>query len=799
MAGVGLAAVAAWGGGLPVVAQPGPAGAPGGATGLSAAPSVGFAGVEIYKVNDGASHLRCVDVDGDGLMDIVVVSNSRATIDFFLQKTPAEIAASQDRPVEFDNINEIASDARFKKETHLTEKRVFDLVVDDLNGDGRPDLAYYGDPRELVVVPRTPRGWSDKPRRFPIAEARASGRGLAAGDLNGDGRKDLVLLGTDKTYLFFQGPDGNLNEPVEIPNSEKDYTAVTVADLDGDGRQDLFFFSAGQIEPFRVRLQGPGGLGAEIAIETSAPRSHLVTDVTGCGHPEIAVVQEATGRLIVFRLESVPTEDGAPLGRIRLFPLRAGEDAARRSVTLGDVDGDGRTDVLVTYPGSAQFQLFRQGGTGDLLPPETFPTLASSSGTQVGDLDGDGRAAVVVLSAEEKAIGVTRWDGARLAFPKSLPLKSKPVCCALANVDGRKGDELAVVVEDDGGKRILFFAHGDPLAPLGEGMKLEGAKDAPERIVFFDANQDGRLDLLAFFPYESVRVYLHEGGEPGALPRFADVSDRKDFGRGLLQGAAASSFAGGDPDGDGKSEFFLAKKSFARALRVTPAGALEVVDQFNAPDAAADVVGVACADLAGDGRPEVALLDKSKNQLWVLARGEKKTFEASRAIRLPAFRYRGLSAADLNGDGRLDLFVPGDDRFGVLYAKGSNFRLRPVAQYECELKDARLDLMAAGDLSGDGRVDLVVSELHKHLLEVLSPELGPAATEPRSGQAGMGTLARATRFKVFEDRGREGRMAMMSPEGSREPRDIAIADVTGDKKADVVLLIHDRILVYPQE
>ena len=55
-------------------------------------------------------------------------------------------------------------------------------------------------------------------------------------------------------------------------------------------------------------------------------------------------------------------------------------------------------------------------------------------------------------------------------------------------------------------------------------------------------------------------------------------------------------------------------------------------------------------------------------------------------------------------------------------------------------------------------------------------------------------LVPATRWQVFEQRSFRGRQGDMA-----EPREALIEDVTGDGKNDLVVVVHDRILVYPQE
>jgi hypothetical protein len=86
-----------------------------------------------------------------------------------------------------------------------------------------------------------------------------------------------------------------------------------------------------------------------------------------------------------------------------------------------------------------------------------------------------------------------------------------------------------------------------------------------------------------------------------------------------------------------------------------------------------------------------------------------------------------------------------------------------------------------GDLDGDGIADLVFLETGKNHLDLVSFE-------------SPGQLVPADRWQVFEERTFMNRRG-----GAFEPREALIVDLTGDGKNDLAVLVHDRILVYPQE
>jgi len=756
--------------------------------------ALGFAPLEIYKADDNACCLKTIDVNGDGLRDIAYVNNDKAVIEFLVQKGAEELARDLARPPEVDprKPNDIPSDRRFRRETYLTEKRVFCWDFVDVTGDGEEDLVFYGDPRELVVVTGAADGGWGEPRTWRITSGVASTQALATGDFDGDTRTDVALLGKNETTFWF-GREGGLGEPIDVPNTVRGAYGIVAGDYDGDGREDLLFVGPGD-EPLQVRFQGPDGLGPTYGFALAGPRDWAIDDVDGDGRTDVAFIDDVTGHLKLYGFE-LRTANDRVLGGPRVFPLADDDDTKHRRHAVADVDGDGRVDVLVTQPAAARVNLFLQSADGTFASPRSFPTLSKVTFLTVVDLEGDGSHEVVVLSPDERSIGVARWTEHGLSLPEAIPVEGKPLAFGAADLTGNGAADWVVVTKDGRTQRLLIHTGGveralaDGIGPEGEhvlSLVLEGVKDSPETVALFDADRDGRTDVLLLFDYEPMKVFLNRPGEDGAALALVDVSAATSFGRGLVEKVVPGSFHAADYDGDGLFEILLAKENFARAVRIgRPPGSddgseqsrVVVIEQFLAKSPRAQITGVAALNLDQDPEREIVLFDKKEHELSVLDRRDG-TYTVIDTINVPRISFSGFRVADLDSDGREDLYLAGENEFVVFFTGSECWTLVARTSYVTDVKDGRLNRIALGDLDG-GSLELFVIDMSEQLLKILSLE--------------HGVLEQRMSFRVFEAK------AFQRKQNLDEPREMTVDDVTGDGLPDIVSLAHDRVLVYPRE
>lgn len=743
----------------------------------------GFSGKEVFPVDNYIALLQAVDINGDGKTDLVLVNNGRSKINLLINQTGVTnrpIAAKQGVKRE---INELPADARFRIDSIASEKRIAALVVADLNSDGRPDLAYYGEPKELVVqYNEGSKGWS-APKRWPIDDAQLAANALSTGDLNGDGRADLLLLSDKYVYFLAQNTDGRFAEPEKIPLAALARSAQ-IMDVNGDGRQDMLLVNWESATPFRFRLQNSTGqLGPEVFFTLPAIRSYLADNLVTNEGTQIISIALNSGRAQISHFVKKPAPQlagGFREGQFQVLPLSA-TDKSKRGIAWADVNGDGLADFISAEPESGRLSLYLQQQDGSLAPPKSFPSLAGISDIAVTDWDKDGKAEVLVLSPDEKQLGVTRLDDkGRLPFPALVEFEGKPLAMAVGVTSKDAKPTLAVILDRDG-KRSLVTRTADGTKRTQK--LVESFKSLPSSLIWHDVNQDGLADLVVLIPYEKIKVLLQVAGKD------FEEADVTPPGGTVEQPWLASA----DVDGDGKAELLLPQKNFVRAVVLkqeaanpkrddsTNAAAWTFIvrDQINGAASSSRITGaVAVPNTNG---PALFLLDAERKALSVAQRDSAGVWQVVRNVTLPVSTFGSLHAVAFGSKQPNAVSLVGLNSIAWLPLSGDTWELSELGGYETPIKDGVLHDVVAGDLNGDGRKDLVFLETGKHYVDLVVFD-------------SANKLVPANRWQVFEERSFRG-----SRSDQAEPRESVVADVTGDGKKDLIILVHDRVLVYPQE
>ena len=742
----------------------------------------GFAGKEIYPVDFGISQLHAADLDGDGWQDLIIVNNLRSKITLLYNQTGRAQPASRVAPAGRREINELPSDARFRIDSIASEKRIWSMVVDDLNGDHRPDIAYFGEPKELVVLyNQGTNGWS-APKRWPVEDAILNFNGLVTGDLNGDGRTDLLLLAEGYIYWFAQNGQHALAEPEKIPYSGT-ILAVQVLDIQGDGREDLLLCNWDTPNPFRFRLQNSVGLlGPEIHFTLPPIRSYWADDLDGDHKTEVMTISQKSGRAQISHFAPKPAE---PLsgewhrGQFELLPLNK-TSKAKRGLVWADLNGDRLPDFLVAEPENGQLTAYLQKADGTLGPPKTFPTLTGVSELAAGDWDGDGQTEIFMLSIDERQIGVTRLESnGRIAFPTILATEGRPLTMAIGSLTPKAKPSLVAIADLDG-KRELQIIGADQEV---RRQKLSANfKSNPRSVAIHDVNQDGLADVVILVPFEKIRVLLQVEG--------------KDFDEQEVAPPGGSTdqpwFSTADVDGDGKDELLLAQKNFLRAVVLQPnAGpanggknsgwSFTVKDQINGVASNSRIVAAAAMENGTNRVASIFLLDAERKSLTLCERDGAGVWQVVRNLPLPVADFQSLRAVGLGSSKPNSIAFLGNGAVAWMKFRGPVWEFSELDGYESPIKDAYLHDVVSGDLNQDGRKDLVFLETGKSYLDVVTYE------PPHQ-------LVPANRWQVFEERTFRARRA-----DAAEPREALIVDLNNDGKNDLVVVVHDRIIVYPQE
>lgn len=733
---------------------------------LAEKPALYFDGPEIVKLDWNTSSPRAADFNGDGLTDIAIINSARARIDFLLQRKDGVQPGAPEKTTRADRWNPILEVSRFDKQPLVIGHAATALAIGDWNGDKKTDIAFITDEDKLVLRMQDDKGvWTAK-REFTLDSTADDTEVLAARDLNGDGRDDIALLTSTRLMVLLQTKAGEWAEPQNYALGESGSAGLHCTDLNEDGRADIFY-TAPEGDALLVRLQHEGTtFGEEWRLEIPPSRHWLHAMRLGGKQTGVAWIQDGTGMVEVARLTQGAAEPNAERASTIRYAMPPTE-SKNGAVAYGDLTGDGHADVVMSEPKAARAWLFQGSASGTFKEGREFPILSGVESLAIADVDDDKKAELVLLSPGEQSIGIARWQNNRLSYPEII-------------YQAKEGETLLTLTTDSA---VLCVSEVKSKPQLVTLRKTAGAKSFTATtqelavktgrisgIRVVDANQDGRSDIALFSNLGPLQLLLSTTDTKTPFKRVEGIPDT------FVSKLSPAALTTGDLDGDGKAEIIIAHQQLARAFKVDAEGKASIVEQFNAPDASAELHSALVS--RKDGKVSVLLIDAAHSKLHELTAGTDRVYRADHTHALPAMTPEQCVLMNVEKSSRLLLL--GKTSFQLSPLDGTTLRLDTVATFDSELKDTSPSDLLAASFSGEDVDDLALMDTSKsRVVEIFQSAAGQKWDS-------------AMYFRVFETdphfRGKTGL--------ENEPHDYAALDLNGDGRLDLCLLTHDRVLLY---
>ncbi len=592
------------------------------------------------------------DVDGDGDLDLVCGNEGQSnTVYLNVGGVLETIPAWQSSPA----------------------KRTLSVALGDVDGDGSLDLV-CGNNADSNTVYLNLDGVLDT---IPAWKSSTTNRtfSVALGDMDGDGDLDLVCGNVNAENTLFQNNFGVLDttalwlsDPLNVT------TAVALGDADGDGDLDLLCGNDGQRNTF---YRNNAGTLETMPIWRSARENGTfgiaLGDVDGDGDLDLVCGNEqgASPRNTLYRNEAFVLDTQ--------FAWESAEKRSTFGVALGDVDSDGDLDLVCGNGGGFDQANTLYENTGG---PRVFSDTTSASwddvnpsstfGVTLGDINGDGRLDIVCGNSgppvgQTNTVYLNNGGSFSTTTDWNPTPMSNTVLIALGDVDGDGDLDLAC---GNGGtasrENTLYLNTGSMLA--NTTVWQSGPAGATIGVALGDVDGDGDLDLVCGNNNgQQNTLYLNRGGVFEISPVWSSGKLKDTFGVAL-----------GDVDGDGDLVLVCgtagATDDQRNTLYLNEFGVFAIQPVWESARNRSSTFGVALGDVDGDGDLDFFCgnggTDTEPNTLYLneASDGNSRVFSLDPVWSSTETRTSfGVAVGDVDGDGDLDVVYGNESQSNTLY------------------------------------------------------------------------------------------------------------------------------------
>jgi hypothetical protein len=634
-----------------------------------------------------------------------------------------------------------------------------------------------------VDSPTTP---AERKVAFSIMGLNTSGRAL-----------DISGMATDGTYLWLLsdlGPGGGVGRVIRMTTGGEeiaDYAMPAFNSGNGTWNQpegiELFVDTLGD-GLVKMLLAGERnvGTGVDFMMLTAVPLTSdsfgtrltltagdgpiqtVVADLDRDGKDDVAVANAFSSTISIYRNNN--TVPGLDQNSFTLVAtITAGSGAYM--LTAADLDSDGKKDLITGNHPNPSVSVFRNlstPGTFAFAANQDFTTGLSALGVAARDLDGDGKPEIATANYTDGTASVLRNTSSpgSISFASKIDFTSGPNPHSIALGDLDQDGKPEIAVGNNGDHTVSVLRNTSTMgAPNFASAHIVSAGGTTVAIADWDA--DGKADLVSgSWPESNISLVRNTSGSPTlSFEPAVEVST----------GANTHTVAVEDLDGDGKLDLAVVTEMESYLLLYRNLSTPGTISQGSLSPAIVlgagwNAVGVSIGDLDADNKPEVLFANTYDDNIFIYRNFPPAFKSTSLGSRLDFTSVDGpihTVVTDLDGDGKKDVAVANfytatvtvfqNTSAGTLDQNSLVLVLTlPIGAYPSSVSGT---MLAAADLDGDGKVDLVTANHDANTVSVLRNNSTPGAFN----------FAAKSDFAV-------GSVAV----------GLAVRDIDGDSKPDIV-------------
>jgi hypothetical protein len=606
------------------------------------------------------------------------------------------------------------------------------VAIADINNDGLPDLILLSTGTNVVEIYRgtSPGNFASTPSQVLPLPLGSNGQSpgaqtLVVTDLNGDGLPDIAVadtaIGEVSVFLNSAGNFGSSTQYAVDGNP----IGIAAADFNADGKVDLAVVSNTQ-DPITntynvtILLQNAASPGQFVntphIFDTGlvTPTGLATADLNQDTKSDL-VISAGTGMRILFN----STPSGGSLSFVQSAALTTTPTAG---VTIGEIEGDTLPDIVAISRTTSQALVFQSLGNGFFASPILLNLNAVPTAVAIGDLNGDGKNDILVTSGQgtQSAVEVlaNQSTGGSIAFaaPTFFTVDNTPVALAVHTNGSGIADD--VVTANAQGNDATLLRSVATLVPPSSADALQTSRDIALTSALPNAVAVGSLTtshlqdiVVANLPQgfaftDSVSILLNQGNGTYAAPITINV------GNDFFGQTVRLSLVLADLTGTGVPDIIVSNPSDQTITIVANSGSGSFTAQ--APIAVGGPpTGIVVADFNHDGTPDIAVshdagATRPAGVTILLGQGNR-TYTTFGEV-ATAFSPIAMVGADFNQSGNPQLAVLGAGSAGSVQvirsamSPGLSFTALPVIA-----AGQNPTAFTVGDINRDGFPDLVIA------------------------------------------------------------------------------------------